>query len=316
MKQIASPASQRGAIALIFALLMVTLIASIAATVSYNMTLDLRRTESLLQQEQARQVAVGAEKWIANVLAEDKAAGPDDHLGELWAQPLPPLPVQGAGGEGFIAGQITDLQSRFNLNNLVNEQGEPDPFEVERFQLMLTRLDLDPNLANAVVDWIDSDTNVTFPGGAEDDTYAGRIPAFNAANQFFRSSGELALVEGFDQAAMTALLPHIVALPERTQINVNTATPIVLTSLDSNLDASRLDSLIQQRLENGFEDLEQAFVGILPAETVQTLTKETQYFQIRSIVRIGTLRFTMYSLLYRDAQGGTAVLLRSLGTAL
>lgn len=316
MTAIATKAQQTGAIAMIFALLMVTLIASLTASVSYNMTLDLRRTESLLQQEQARQVAIGAEKWIADVLREDKAAGPDDHLGELWAQPLPPLPVQGAGGEGFIAGQITDLQSRYNLNNLVDDQGVVDPFELERFQLMLTRLELDPNLANAVVDWIDSDTEVTFPGGAEDDTYGARVPALNTANQFFRSAAELALVEGFDQAAMTLLLPHIVALPQRTQINVNTATPLVLTSLDSNLDPTRVDGLVQQRAETGFDNLAQDFVGILPADTIQTLTKESQYFQIRSIVRIGTLRFTMYSLLYRDTQGGTAVLMRSFGTAL
>ena len=36
-----------------------------------------------------------------------------DHLGEVWAQALPTLPIEG----GVITGCIRDLQARFNLNN-------------------------------------------------------------------------------------------------------------------------------------------------------------------------------------------------------
>ena len=76
---------QRGGVALMFALLIVALAGSVAAAVSYDMVLDMRRTQSLLWQEQARLFAYGAEDWVGDVLVRDAQDTEDDHLGELWA---------------------------------------------------------------------------------------------------------------------------------------------------------------------------------------------------------------------------------------
>ncbi|MEL6870189.1 MAG: type II secretion system minor pseudopilin GspK [Pseudomonadota bacterium] len=304
---------QRGAVALIFALLYVAIIASFVATISYNIALDIRRTQSLLQQEQARHVALGAEDWIASVLRDDLSASATDHPAELWAQPLPPLPIEGSGGAGFITGQIVDLQSRFNLNNLIDANNEVVQEEMERFQLLLELLGIDIQLAEAVVDWMDVDSDVRFPGGAEEDTYAARVPALRTANMPFRSAAEIAVVEGFTTEMVTALLPHITALPERTGINANTAGAVVLTSLDRNLTQADAERLVALSQEQGGLELQVDFAGLLPEPVIGTLVEQTSYFQITSVVRIGSVRFAMYSLLYRDPQGQTAVLLRSFG---
>ena len=47
----------------------------------------------------------------------------------------------------------------------------PDPLRVERFRRLLEHLQLNPMLADAVLDWIDKDELVRMPGGAESASY-------------------------------------------------------------------------------------------------------------------------------------------------
>lgn len=307
---------QQGGVAVLFAMLIVALTASVAAAVSYDMVLDTRRTQSLLWQEQARLIAYGAEDWVGDVLARDAQDSEDDHFGELWAQELPTLPVEGVGIQGVVAGRLIDLQSRFNLNNLLAGDGRADDIELERFRRLLTLAQIDPQRADAVIDWMDGDTEIRFPGGAEDETYTTRIPAALTANRAFRSIGELSLIEGFDAEAMTRLRPHITALPARTTINANTATPLVLQVMDENVSAADVQPILEERQEFGIDDPQVTFGGLFSAESVAALGLTTNYFELRSVVRIGTVRFTMYSLIFRSDQGEIAVVMRSFGSEL
>ncbi|MEL7311978.1 MAG: type II secretion system minor pseudopilin GspK [Pseudomonadota bacterium] len=304
---------QRGAIALIFALLLTTLIASVMVKVAYDVTLQMRRTESLLWQEQARLAAMGAEDWIGDILRQDLTDSESDHFGEIWAQELPPIPVEGVGIQGTITGVIQDLQGRFNLNNLIDTAGEPVEIEVERFRRMLIALELDPGIAEAIIDWMDLDTEPRFPGGAEDEVYTTRIPPLRAPNLAFRSPSELAIIEGIPAESLQQLLQHVSALPAQTPINVNTATPLVLQTLDENLSAADIERIVDERTEVGIEDLDVTFAGVLEEDVIATLSTQTNFFELRAIVRIGTVRFTMYSLLYRTDQGQVAVVQRSYG---
>lgn len=307
---------QRGGIAILFSLLIVALTASVAAAIAYDVALDTRRTQSLLLQEQARLVAFGAEDWIGDVLRQDGIDTADDHFGEIWAQELPPLPIEGAGIQGIITGRIIDLQSRFNLNNLVDNSGAVVTEEVERFQRLLTSLGLQPEITDAIVDWIDADQDFTFPNGAEDDVYTARLPPLRAANQAFRSINELALVQGITKEAMDLLRPHITALPERTPLNINTVTPLLLQALDNNVTAADVEQLIEIRADAGFSDPAVQLAGLLPVNVINTLETQTRYFELRSVVRIGTVRLTMYSLLYRSSQNDIGVVTRSFGSTL
>src|SRR5690606_30105713 len=148
-----------------------------------------------------------------------------DHLGEDWATALQPLPIEG----GTIAGRLEDLQGRFNLNNLLEPHGPV------QFQRLLRLLDLDPELAHVVVDWLDSDTNPAFPVGAEDDYYTRSTPPYFAANTAITTPSELMAMQGFDRESYNALAPYVAALPRGTDINVNTASNVVLASLSDNI---------------------------------------------------------------------------------
>ncbi|MEN7344076.1 MAG: type II secretion system minor pseudopilin GspK [Pseudomonadota bacterium] len=314
--RVTSRRKQRGGVALAFALLMLALTTSIAVKIMRDVALDTRRTTTLLWQEQARLVALGAEDWIGDVLRQDAVDTTDDHLGELWAQELPPLPIEGGGVQGLITGELIDLQSKFNINNLIDAQGQPVQEQVDQFKRLLVALGLNPDVTDAIIDWMDSDSDLTFPNGAEDNIYTGRTPPTRTANQPFRSINELAVVEGIDKATMDLLRPHVTALPERTGLNVNTATPFVLQSLDENLAPGDVEQLLELRQETGFADVTVDFAGRVPQNVISTLETTTSYFELRSVVRIGTVRFTMYSLLYRNGQGELATVMRSFGSTL
>lgn len=307
-------ARQRGAVALMFAMLIVALCTLYAVSLAWDTTLDVRRTTNLLWREQAAQVALGAEEWVGMILRQDAEESDTDHLGEIWAQQLPPLPVDGAGMSGEIAGGLTDLQGRFNINNLLNAEGAIDEASLEQFRRLLLVLGLQPGLAGAVADWLDADTEPFFPDGAEDGEYTGRAPPYRTANIFVASASELAAVAGMDPDSYRILRPHVTALPGRTTINVNTATPAVLQSLDENLTAADAERLLMEREESGFADVTASFSPIVQPEILNTLGESTNYFRLESIVRIGTVRLTMYSLLQRGPQGDVSPILRTFGS--
>lgn len=302
-------------VALITAMLITALTGSLAAGLAWDNALDVRRTMVLLFHEQGTQVAMGAESWIRNILRDDGIDSQTDHLGELWASELPGLPVDNNSVQGAVAGKIEDLNGRLNVNNLLDGSGNVDTVVLEQFQRLLISLDLDPRFAGLAVDWIDWDDNASFPDGAEDSIYTGLTPPYRAYNRSLVNVTELAALEGMDKASFDVLLPHITALPRGTTINVNTATPAVLQSLDANLDATTVESLISLREDGGFPDFAQTFSTLLQPDMFAKIGETSSYFQLKAVVQIDTVRVTYYSVMLRSPNGGpVTTILRSLGT--
>ena len=301
---------QNNGVALITALLIMALVTTLTYSLEWDNSLDLRRTIVLLNQDQAINVALGAESWIQSILRQDLKDLDVDHLGEIWASDLPGLPIDG----GEVFGAIEDLQGRFNINNLIGQDGAIDEPSVEQFRRLLLTLDLDPRFAGIAADWLDADQDAEFPDGAEDAIYSGLIPPYRTANQILSSASEIAALEGIDKASIDTLLPHITALPGRTAINVNTATGPVLQSLDENLTAADVERLLSERADAGFVDLAGSFSSLVTPEVLNQLEEATSFFQLKVIVRIDTVRITFFSILERGPRGDVTPILRSLGT--
>jgi len=304
---------QRG-VALITAILIMALITTLTFSLRWDNALDLRRTYVSMYREEAIQAALGAESWVQGILRQDAQDSQTDHLGEIWATDIPPLPLESDDIQGEIFGQLEDLQGRFNINNLVDEQGEVDKPSLEQFQRLLLALGLDVRFAGIAADWIDADQDAGFPDGAEDAIYSGLSPGYRSANQVISSASELAALEGMDKATMDILLPHIIALPGRTAINVNTATGPVLQSLDENMTAADVERLLQERAESGFADLANSFSTLVTPDVLNQLEETSDFFQLKVIVRVDTVRITHFSLLERSPRGDVTPILRSLGT--
>ncbi len=301
---------QQGGVALLTALLIVALVTTLTYNLAWDHNLDIRRTSVMHNRDQAVQVALGAESWLASILRQDLEDTSIDHLGEIWATELPPLPIDG----GEVLGEVEDLQGRFNLNNLVNDQGEIDQESLEQYRRLLISLGLDPKFAGITADWIDADQDASFPDGAEDSIYTGMTPPYRTSNVTLTSPSELAALEGMDLATIEILSPHVTALPGRVGVNVNTATPAVLQSLDENMDSADVEALVAQRADAGFANIGDTFTNLVEPTVLNTLEETSSYFQLKVTVRIDTVRITYFSILHRGPRGDVTPVLRSLGT--
>jgi general secretion pathway protein K len=303
------PGRQRG-VAVLTAMLVVAIGTIIAVNLMWEATLDLRRTESALAADQGLLYMQGAEAWAADILRQDQVDSPNsDNLSEPWATELPPLPVDG----GTIVGKLEDLQGRFNLNNLIKPDGAQNDLARRQFERLLSLLNLDPGLAGAVVDWLDPDTEVRFPTGGEDVTYAGADPPYRTANSMITSPSELMAIAGFDRDTYAQLAPYVTALPIGTKLNVNTASAIVLASLSDDIDLPTAEGLVQQRDNANFADIDATFEGLVEPQVLKTIDGVSEHFLLTATVTLGTNQLTMRSVLQRDASGITRALFRTLG---
>ena len=291
--------------ALVTALLVVSLATVAAVAMATRLQVDMRRTSNLLNGEQAYAYAVAAESWAYVILRRDQEESDFDSLGENWATALPPIAVEG----GFVNGHIEDLHGRFNINNLIEDEGEPSDAEASvndeelaYFKRLLEVLDLEPALAPALLDWIDADINTRFPDGAEDDTYLLAETPYRAANRPMVSISELRLVKGFTPEVVAMLEPHVIALPEETSININTATPAVLRALHKELDDSGVEQLLADRGDEGYENvdtfLEHDALAGLELDVEVDITSD--WFNVLTATSVGRGQAQLESLFWRS----------------
>jgi general secretion pathway protein K len=293
--------------------MLITAVAAVAAAaMASRQNLDIRRTANLLAADQSYMFALGVEDWAVQILARDAASGQVDHLGEDWAVVLPPITVEGA----VLGGHMEDMQGRYNLNNLVNN-GTVSVEDLQRFQRLLQALDISDSLAQAVVDWIDEDEQAGFPDGAEDDVYLGLEVPYRTANSPMVSPSELLLVAGFTREVYDRLAPYVAALPERTPINVNTAAAPVLMSLVAGLTESEAEQLIEDRGEQGYQDVN-AFAShqLLSGKNLNNsaISVASNYFMVSSLTQYGHSRMALNSLLRRAAGSKVGVVARAQGS--
>jgi general secretion pathway protein K len=288
---------QRG-MAVITAILVVALVASAASFMAWQQQLWVRQVSNLNEQAQSRVVMLAALQWARAILAQDARDNNVDHLGEGWASSLAPLPVEG----GELAGGVTDQQGLFNLNSLVRE-GKASVSDLALFRKLLELLQLSPALADAVVDWIDPDAEVTYPGGAEDMDYLVLDPPYRAGNQPLTTVDGLARVKGFDAATLERLRPFVTALPKPTPVNVNTAPPEVLAAAVADLSLDQARVLVDGRKKQYFKDLAD-FRARLPKTVTQVndvvLSVDSRYFLVSGHARFGRAKVGYAALLERE----------------
>jgi general secretion pathway protein K len=289
-------------VALITAVLITAVIAIAAVAMAAQQTLDVRRTANIIDSDRAYVFALGVESWAKQMLMRDKHNNQIDSLGEDWAQHLPPITVEGA----VVTGHIEDMQGLFNLNNLIDAGGKVSPLDMQRFQLLLSELALDPTLAGAVVDWLDPDSDVTQPGGAEDAEYMHADIPYRAANRPFTSPSELLLVKGFTADIYQKLAPYVTALPVRTAINVNTAPKEVLVALAIGITDSDAQQLLDARGDEGFANVadflqQKGLAG--RGVNQQGLSVASDHFLLDAVTQFGHGQTHLYSVLERSTSG-------------
>ncbi|MGF1643529.1 MAG: type II secretion system minor pseudopilin GspK [Thiotrichales bacterium] len=302
----ASPRRSRG-VALLSALLVVALATTAAAPMLNQLQMGIRKSGNLFTRDQAHEYLIGIEQFALILLQRDRENNQVDHLDEFWARDLPPLPVEG----GTITGRVTDLQSRININSLFDSRGKLDPLTQERLAALFGLLEIPPERVEAVVDWIDPDSEPTGNQGAEDNYYFSSSPPYRAANQRYTSPDELRLLRDLTPTQANALIIAVSVFPGVGNVNINTATDLTLQALG--LEGSALDTVKNARPFDNLEAFKQ--LNLIPNDKLGRISVNTEYFLLEATARIGRAEQRSYSIIHRAARGGSPrVVARSLNT--
>lgn len=295
---------ERG-IALLAAIVIFAIAAAIAVGIQFRSGMAMRRAAGVAAIDQAFQAQAGAEAVAADFLAQDRNQF-DDWYRDTWHTPVGPVEIV----EGVaVSAQLTDLDGRFNLNSVVDDQGVKDPVAGEILQRLMHNLDIQQQKADLVVDYVDKDQQQE-PNGAEDSRYTSLQPPYRPPNRPMTSVSELLAMPGFEPEDYVKLAPHVTALPRDQQsINLCTASGALLDALlNQRLWSQNAQTLDKQRKSGCYPDkaqFGQLFVGA-PADRqkIERRVKEqSNFFELRSLVTIAGQPFGMTSLLHRTSGG-------------
>lgn len=283
-----APLAHRGA-ALLTALLVVTLVATLAAAMVWQQTRAINTEAADRARSQATWVLQGALDWARLILREDARANQRDavdHLGEVWAVPLAEARLstflaaeQGAaaaddgGPEAFLSGAIADAQARYNLSNLLRTR-ELDPQEQRSLLRLCANAGLDSGTANRLVQQLRAASQ-------------SQVDNENADTPLRpRSVAQLRWL-GLDAASVRRLEPWLVVLPTPSPVNVNTAPREVIAAVIDGLDLTSADRIVQARRNKPFRSLDD-LKPLLPDNT--TLNGERLAVSSAHFIVSGRLR--------------------------
>ncbi len=284
-----SRARQRGA-ALLLAMLTVTLVATLAAAAMWQQWRNAEVEGTERARTQAGWVLVGALDWSRLILREDGVAnsrmgtGPVDSLAEPWAVPLQEARLSsflaanrddnaitdpGDTQNAFLSGQIVDAQSRLNVTDLV-DNGKLSEVWMAAFQRLFNQLGLPSQQVSRIAQGMLS--------AQTDGTDASLSPQRLEQLAWF----------GLDPQMLQMLQPYVTVLPERTTVNLNTASAPVLAAVVQGLDMSGAQRLVAARTSAPFRTLDDVrrVAGNSAVLDASLHAVWTQFFEVRGRLRL------------------------------
>jgi len=284
-------------VAIVLAMSVVALAALAATAMAVSQSTWSRQVELTTDHAQALLIVNGGLNWSRAVLSDDSRTSNLDYQGEPWSLQLPPIPVE----SGTLSGHMEDQQGKFNLNNLVND-GKINNAQLAHFRRLLLILSLPAALADTLCDWIDSDSEMQSPDGAEDAYYLSLPTPHFSANRPLIDVNELSLVRGFDEEVRARLKPFVTALPKFTAVNVNTASPEVIYAIVNGLQLDDARAVIAQRERlHFFRNFSDFFNQLPTGMTVagEDIAVNSNYFMVTINATINETQAHGYALLAR-----------------
>ena len=299
-----------GGAALLMAMITVALVATLAAAAMWRQWRGVEVEAAERARVQSAWILTGALDWgrliLAGDLNEDQKRGFDaDYLGEPWAVPLAEARLSTflAAGEAssdtdrdaFLSGQVTDLQSRLNVMNLIAGTPQEQLSALTRFTRLFELLNLPSGELGALQ-----------RGLARADAAMRGTPleGGNDAPLMPRRFEQLAWL-GMAHTTLAALKPYVTVLPlvsrQRTPVNLNTASAQVIAAAIPELDLARAQRIVVQRDSGFFRDTGKAMeaAGVAGADTTWT-TVTSDFFEVRGRLRLDDVALEEVSVVQRN----------------
>jgi general secretion pathway protein K len=295
-----NPRRRQVGAALLSALLIVSLVASLSAAALWQ---QWRLTE-VERHERGRQqsdwILNGAMDWARLILREDARSGGADHLGEPWAVALQEARLssflasdRNASGlsdlsDVFLAGRIEDMQGRLNLTNLVADGKLSEP-DIEMAERLFALIDLPLPLVRQMAIGLRDAMAPSPPAGASD-------------RPFLPQHLDQLVWLGLSAAQVDRLAPHVSLLPQRTTLNLNTASAELISASLKGLALGQARKMVEGRQRQHWPDLNQAnaALGGRAGFSAERHSLSSRFFRVTGHLRQEDLQISQQALVRRD----------------
>jgi len=258
---------------------LLVLVTTLAAGMVYQQHRAIQVEAAERARTQSAWILNGALDWARLILREDARSGGPTALSEPWATPLAEARLStflatdkdnnsDSGPDAFLSGAIIDLQSRYNLRNLIdgNKILEAELLTLQRLcEAAGAPTDTAPRIAEGL--------RLAWAGG--DTQSVPLAPRTVAQLQWL----------GIDPGVLDRLQNFVVLLPVRTTVNLNTADPEVIAAVSAGLDAGAAQALVQTRQRGAYRtvDIAKKQAPLLDPKNVGVTSN---YFEVRGKLRL------------------------------
>lgn len=252
-----SPQQSASGMAVISVLLIVALIAGLASALMTRQTAVLHKVQNEQHRIRNYWVLRGEISRAQATLQQITHGQPVVRLDGTWNRPALARPITLDNGQpARLYSQITDEQSKYNLSNVV-DRGQIQPKEVQVFLRLCALLDVPSSQAQLIIQRVMAGLLQAQPNPENplDQAQQAAVQAIREQLQLsnlasaprLRVLHDLSAVPGIQPATLTRLAPYVTILPERTWINANTASAVVIAAWVPGLSLEKAQALLHSR---------------------------------------------------------------------
>jgi general secretion pathway protein K len=303
--------TQRGA-ALLTAMIIVTLIASLAAGMVWQQYRAVQIEAADRARAQSAWILQGALDWARLILQEDAKQNRSkavDHLGEPWAVPLAEARLStflatdrnaatdDEGPDAFLSGTIEDAQARYNLRALVGGPQVP-PLEQRVLERLCSQVNAPPGTAAVIITGL----RAAFPAPASGASAPASGPILSESGPLQPAGLDQLAWLGLDADTLKRLEPYVVLLPKPTPVNLNTAPREVIAALFDGVDLASAERLVQSRKAKPLQNTGEAAPFLPPNTEIGTgrASVDSSFFIVTGRLRLDERQLQQRSLIERQ----------------
>ena len=245
--------NQRG-FALIITLIVTALLVAVVTEFIREVYVETTLRRSYRDGEQAVLMADSGIMGGVRLLQTVMVAQTYTSLNDAWK--AKPLHIEDE--RGVLDVFIEEESGKLNLNVVSSPSGEyAGTYYAGVFTRLLNRLKLPNDLIDPLTDWIDENVD-PHRNGAEANWYQRLKPPYSPRNGPLQTLEELRLIKGFDSKTFEALRSLVTVYPDTpfspaAPVNINTAPPEILASLDDALTDDLVKRITDRRKSEPFK---------------------------------------------------------------
>ncbi|MDH7499582.1 MAG: type II secretion system minor pseudopilin GspK [candidate division NC10 bacterium] len=285
-------------LALILTLCLLAIITAMVVEFSYGVYISTQSLHNWQACQRLSFVARSGLRLASTTISQNARERPYTYPGA--SEVLYGIPFKDLEGNLSLRVRIEDEDSKFNISSLVYANGILNSEAVDSLVRLLEALNLNPKMADRMIDWIDPDREPRLPDSEK-----------GAKNQNLDSVDEIFLIPGIDRGSCEKLLPYITIYGDGL-VNINGAEVPVLMSLSPSIDKGMAERIVQFRESRPFERAEDilkvAGFEALGPPLMGRLTVKGTAFRVISTGSEGEVKRIIESVL--ESSGGKRMMVR------